>query len=293
MITLITCTGHRPIAFKLCVEHVTAQTYAGRIQWIVINDDTKSADLKPLLTGLDKRFTPELYQGPENWRPGVSTLKGNMEQAFKNVKGSRIFFIEDDDYYSPQYLSIMNGWLDQADVVGESNACYYNLKVPGWRRMQNYQQASLAQTGVKAEHLGLVKAACSMNGNIDGNLWELAHKQGLRCMLAADFKLSVGMKGLPGRPGLGIGHVFQGYLTDPNLAMLRKWLGDDALKYTKLMQELYARKDEAPRVQKDSVIDSKKVGRLKGPSRSNPSVSVPKGQPKSQAKKSEAAQSSK
>lgn len=237
MLTLITCTGFRPEAFKLCVGYMKAQTFKEKLQWIIVNDDLKSAELKPILNSLPAHITPELYQGPETWRPTVNTHKGNVEQALQHVKGDKILFIEDDDYYSPNYLMHMNSWLDIADVVGEANACYYNVKLPGWRRMQNYNQASLCQTGLKASRIGLVNSALRMDGNIDGNLWQLAHKQGVKCLLADDFTLCVGMKCLPGRVGIGVGHKVSGFLPDPNLGILRKWLGAAALPYINFIKQ--------------------------------------------------------
>lgn len=238
MITLITCTGHRPEAFALCIQYMVSQTYKEPLQWIVVTDDGKGGDLVPLFKLLPKNITPELYNAQENWRPGVNTHKFNMEQALDKIKGDRILFIEDDDYYHPRYIETMNTLLDVADIAGEANASYYNIKIPGWRRMQNYNQASLAQTGIKVALLPALKAAMKMDGNIDGNLWELTHKQGVKGLLVTDYNLCIGMKGLPGRPGIGIGHSFKDYLPDPNLSILRKWLGDSALPYIELMKKI-------------------------------------------------------
>lgn len=291
MLTLITCTGHRIEAFKLCIEYVKAQTFTQNLQWIIINDDTKSGELKPLLKNLPKNIIPELYQGPEIWKPGVNTHKKNMEQAILNIKGERILFIEDDDYYAPQYVEAMNTLLDYADIVGEANACYYNLRLPGWRRMQNYNQASLCQTGIKASLLPILKSTLRMDGNIDGNLWELAHKGGVKGLLMTERQLCIGMKGLPGRPGIGIGHQFKDFLPDPNLGILRKWLGEAAKKYIDIIKETKSgqvKKDSIPPIQKSEVKDRAKVSSVQKPNLGKP---VQKAEPKGQIKKSETLQS--
>lgn len=295
MLTLITCTGHRPEAFKLCLSYVKAQTYKQPLQWIVVTDDGKGADLVPLFKTLPAHIKPELYQAPEQWRPGVNTHKANMELALEHTKGSRIFFIEDDDYYSPRYLEVMNNFLDYVEIVGEANACYYNIKLPGFRRMQNYNQASLCQTGIKDTQLPLLKAALKMDGNIDGNLWELSHKQGVKCLLLGDYNLCVGMKGLSGRPGLGVGHSFKDYLPDPNLAILRKWLGSSAIPYISMIKDIQSGKkigSGLPETKETPVKASAKLTKEKPvlKRRENPIVSFPKSEPKIEVKKSEIVQ---
>jgi hypothetical protein len=50
----------------------------------------------------------------------------------------------------------------------------------------------------------------------------------------------IGIKGLPGRPGITQAHREQtrGWFADPDLTMLRSWIGEDANIYTKYYKEL-------------------------------------------------------
>jgi hypothetical protein len=55
---------------------------------------------------------------------------------------------------------------------------------------------------------------------VDMRLWSK-----LRGVLHEDYRC-VGIKGLPGRPGVGVGH-HPGGAPDPELNVLRDWVGDD------------------------------------------------------------------
>jgi hypothetical protein len=45
-----------------------------------------------------------------------------------------------------------------------------------------------------------------------------------------DTQMTVGIKGLPGRPGIGAGHRMKG-ISDPKLAVLKKRIGDDSAAF--------------------------------------------------------------
>ena len=66
-----------------------------------------------------------------------------MEEALSRIEGDYILILEDDDYYAPTYIEEMVKLLSQADIVGEVNAKYYNLKIPGFRQMGNTHHAPL------------------------------------------------------------------------------------------------------------------------------------------------------
>jgi len=147
MITLITATGQRDEAFKLCVKYMNAQTVRDEIQWVVIDDTIgngtppKSAELLKSIT--NPLIKAELYAGPQLWRPGVNTQRGNLDTAISFIKGEKIFVIEDDDYYHPRYLQVMSALLDLVDIVGEANSKYYYLGGPGGKEHSNYTHSSL------------------------------------------------------------------------------------------------------------------------------------------------------
>lgn len=229
LLTVITCTGFRKEAFKLCHSYMKRQTYKGPLQWIVINDEFSQVELD---TVKHKYKDFELYAGPRRWEPGFNSHRGNMEFALSKIKGDYICFAEDDDYYTPTYLEHMVKLLDFADIAGEANAKYYNVQVPGWKEMHNYRHASLAQTGITSKLLPILKLAVD-SGELyfDIKLWEQAHLNRAKSIIFNEQNLCIGMKGLPGRVGIGAGHRTKDFFIDPGLVKLRAWVGDDTENY--------------------------------------------------------------
>lgn len=152
-----------------------------------------------------------------------------MEEALSHVKGDCVAIIEDDDYYAPNYLENMVRALETADLVGLSNNKYYNLNIPGFREMGNFRHSSLCSTALKASILPMLQAAVD-SGELyfDVHLWQAAIQNKVHFTLIANSTLCIGIKGMPGRPGVGVGHRNTGYSIDTNLAKLKEWLGNDA-----------------------------------------------------------------
>lgn len=245
ILTAITCTGGNPEAFKLCRHYMSKQTYKDEIQWICVIDNENPEYLKPLLKGLPKNIKPELYQNSQVWALGQNTHRGSLLLALDHVEGDKIFNFEHDDLFKPNFLEEMSKLLDHVEVVGEGNASYYNLRVPGWRRMGNYAHASLCQTGIRSSMLPIFKQAVKTAEKFfDVELWQQAHRQGKSCAMFTDVNLCIGIKGMPGRPGIGVGHSRQGYLADPNLDIMRKWLGSDVDSYLPFVRKSSNGKEE-------------------------------------------------
>lgn len=224
LITLITCTGGRPEAFHLCYEYVQRQTYTGPKQWIVVDDSHALIDYPPEI---------ELLPGPRKWEPGLNTQRFNMELALTKVKGKYVFIVEDDDYYTPTYIQTYLDLLKTVHIVGEGNARYYHVEIPGHKQLQNNSHSALSQTAFRSTTVLplLQKAVNSGHLYFDSVLWTYAIEMGLARCLLYNSGLSFGMKGLPGRTGIGIGHKKKDYLYDAGHATLNKWLGPDAELY--------------------------------------------------------------
>jgi hypothetical protein len=218
MLTLITCTGARPEAFALCERWMQRQTYKGELQWIVVDDGPEPT---PMTHG-------QLAVRPQpRWSPGAITLSRNMLAALPLVLGAKVLFIEDDDYYGPQYLESMSHALDRAALAGQIPARYYNVRSRQYRVIDNVRHASLCQTGIRAEVLQKLELACrAENRFIDLRLWR--ENQGE----VAEALGSLGIKGLPGRPGIGIGHSPSArWIADTDGSWLRNAIGEDAAAY--------------------------------------------------------------
>lgn len=220
-LALITPTGGRQEAFSLLEDCIRRQNYPGTIQWIVIDDVNP-----PTVTTLGQTVIRPIPA----WRPGQITLGRNLAEALGHVKFDRILVIEDDEYLLPGYLSAMDAMLNDADLAGEIPARYYNVQRRVYRVLENSGHASLCQTGFRAELIPRLQSLCaSPSPFIDVQLWN-AHPV-IRKRLERTGQV-VSIKGLPGRPGIGIGHRPQGgWAKDPDLEQLQAWIGDHAELY--------------------------------------------------------------
>lgn len=227
MITLITPTGGRPEAFALCEKWIANQTYKEPFEWIVIDDVYPTT---PITMG-QRALRPMPY-----WEPGQNTQHRNLALASGLAEGDTIFVIEDDDYYAPNYIESMLAFLEisNAQMVGEAGARYYNLKERCYQRLQNSWHASLSQTVFKREALATFNDAISSGEKfIDIELWKRMQDNNIKVALrmTVDSGFVVGIKGMPGREGIGTGHKPEGYTSDPDCEILKQWLGDDFADY--------------------------------------------------------------
>lgn len=236
LLTLITPGGGRPEAFSLCEKYMKRQTiWSNSIQWIVADDDP--AD--PVICTLNQ----EHIFGDLKWKPGVNTMRYNLDAALTKVnpKSEYISIIQNDDFFSKNYLQVYLDLLKHCDIVGIANNRYYSVKIPGYKEMHNYSHSSLCTTAFKKSVLPLFyKAIHSGELYADIELWKLVNEKKLPSVLIRDSSLAVGMKNLPGRPGVGIGHHKTDYYFDPKLDKLRQWIGDDVELYRPIVEQLKA-----------------------------------------------------
>lgn len=222
LITLITPTGGRPVAFSQCEKYIKNQTIFNKplfpIQWIVIDD---------CIPATQCNLGQEYYVGTKSWSPGINTQRYNMDQAISYVRGEFIFIIEDDDYYAPTYLETMLNLLKVAPIVGECIAKYYNLKVPGYKILNNYENSSLCQTAFSKDYLKLMyNSVNSGQFYFDIEFWNEVKKEKLPALLMWNLDLCIGIKGMPGRSGVtGKGHEDKGYYYDSNFSKLKELVG--------------------------------------------------------------------
>lgn len=176
-----------------------------------------------------------------SWISGQNTLARNLLAAIPTVKYDLVLVVENDDWYAPDYVTTMVARLDQHSLVGEVPARYYHVPSNQYLMNANTTHASLSQTGMRAELLSELRSICIAGGLsfIDIRLWNIDAKKGLYMD-----KRSVGIKGLPGRPGIGIGHRPEagcGWQDDADGVVLRSWIGDDAELYSRESRSLNAR----------------------------------------------------
>lgn len=222
-LTLITPTGNRPEAMALCERYMARQSQRWA-QWIVVDD---GAPATPLTMG------QTLLRPAPLWAPGQpSTQYRNMLLGLEAVQGDAVLVIEDDEWYAADYLKISLKLLAQADMVGEIPSRYYHVQQRRWRNMENTNMASLSQTGFRRAVFPLLMGLCRKQLWLDTALWHAAQRGSFRAAKHQSAQV-VGIKGLPGRPGMSNAHQPQGarWTYDPDLAHLRNWIGADADLY--------------------------------------------------------------
>lgn len=224
MLTLLTMTGCRPFAFELCKRWMAAQDYIGKVRWLIVDDGETRQDTTDVRTDW---YVEHLRRAPY-WQPGQNTQADNILFGLAHHDGGPLVIIEDDDHYAPGYLTAVAEWLGKADLVGERSSRYYHVGVRRWYDNQNMRHASLCSTAMKGDAVEAFRKATETRDKfIDMILWR--EFKGPR--LLADTRLTVGIKGLPGRPGIGMGHKPVKGQFDTHGHTLKSWIGKAAEAY--------------------------------------------------------------
>lgn len=223
MIQLLTATGARPEAFALCVRWMRRQTYTGPVRWIIVDDGPEPLPVPAMPWTVDR-----IRRSPY-WQPGENTQALNLLRGLDSVdRRHPLVIIEDDDHYSPDWLEHVSRELNRAELVGEMRARYYNVAQRKGRELSNTAHASLCATAMRGGAIETFAHMCRTKAKfIDLDLWRRHPSR----HLFGGHRV-VGIKGLPGRGGIGMGHSarFDGK-ADPDGTLLRQWIGEDAEEY--------------------------------------------------------------
>ena len=231
MIVLITPTGGRPRQFELCCNWMRKQTYKGKVFWIVIDDCVPiTSEIKGIFPSnwtIVKKYPRPI------WQNGMNTQGRNMKAGIDVVKClpkkdiEAIFIIEDDDYYKPIYLEEMMKRMKNFTIIGETNTIYYHVVSKRYIVSHNMQHSSLFQTAFTVDAIPTLET-CYAEKYIDILLFK---KSNNICLFSAN-NLSIGIKGLPGRAGIGAGHNAKyNHNPDANLSKLKELIGADYRYY--------------------------------------------------------------
>ena len=219
MITCITPTGDRSEAFELCTMWMKSQRKQPD-QWIVIDDG-----YTPLSENLKTNCQYIRREPKEN--EGF-TLTLNLRTAIPYIKYDKILIIEDDDWYGPDYISVMNHYLKKYDLIGEMFARYYHITTMKHSRVINNKHASLCQTGFTSKILSKFISCLDGDPYVDIRFWE--SETGYLIDDSSDLlKLHCAIKGLKGRNGIGTGHKEDSeyFQVDNGLKTLISWVGEE------------------------------------------------------------------
>jgi hypothetical protein len=232
MIALITPTGARPKQFAFCVEYMRRQTYRGDVIWIIV-DDAMPITTNIIPDGIRDRWIVSHTFPEPKWMIGQNTQARNIVAGLKQLeqmikKINAIFFIEDDDWYSPGYLEKMMARMDGFDLVGETHTVYYNVQLMEWVENHNEEWSSLFQTAMKPKMIPKMLELCNERF-IDYALFKTYN--GRKNLFRAG-NMAIGIKGQPGRMGIGAGHKHIGHaVPDPDGKKLFEFIGNDSNNY--------------------------------------------------------------
>ncbi len=226
-LTLLTPTGARPKVWSLCEYFMSRQTFKGPVRWVVVDDGT----VPQKITFSKPNWELEVIRPMPYWINGQNTQARNLSEGLKRISEDEwVAVIEDDDYYSPGYLEHVHIWLHLRDLVGEGFSRYFNASTKRGQFMLNSSHASLCSTAVKGRALADLKRIVNSSPKcIDLQLWRSQAGQ------IFTTKHVVGIKGLPGRSGIGVGHR-DNFGVPMKLSTL---IGEDAKIYEARFPEIF------------------------------------------------------
>lgn len=230
MITVITPTGERPEAFALCQMMLERQTYTGKVHWIVVDDGETPQEVT-----LDRPGWEVTIVRPQPfWKPGENTQARNLIAGLDAGEPDTLTTIwEDDDWYSPEWLSALSQHAPRAELIGESKAVYFNVRTRRYGQLRNYQHSSLRCSAMRGDAIVAFRQVLTeFSRYYDFKLW----KSFENCHVF-DGDMTVGIKGMPGRPGIATGHSDEWGTFDPEMTRLRRWIGKDADLYADYYRE--------------------------------------------------------
>ena len=219
MIYLLTPTGGRPAALTLLARYVAEQTYKRKLCWLVVDDCDPVTPIPKMPVHIKV-----VSIRPEHRWQGTSTQAANMLAGLAVVPDdAKALVLEDDDLYLPQHVENIVGKLESYELVGEATARYYNIQTARHQTMAKGHFPAMASIGVRGSGLKALRGVCGAYTTLlDVQLW--------RCFTGPKKLLAshnvVGIKGMPGRAGIGIGHrKSYGILDTSNV--LEHWAGEE------------------------------------------------------------------
>lgn len=232
MIAIITPSGGRPAQFNLCKYFMKRQTYLGKVVWVIMDDCIPISTDSVEIDFRDNWTIIKIYPIPI-WEEGQNTQVRNISlgiemllRMYNKDEIEGIFIIEDDDYYKPEYLERMILRLKGFFITGEKNTIYYNVAYRRYIDNGNIYHTSLFQTAFTVDALPNLEKSYS-DRFIDAALWNSLQNKNL----FNEGNLSIGIKGMPGRYGIGAGHGNAGnMIEDKDFSYLKLIIGGEDAK---------------------------------------------------------------
>ncbi len=176
--------------------------------------------------------------------PGIPNHRANLHAALTLVdEDEAVIFLDDDDWYSPDYIGLLQAHLARADLTFPNLFRVYNL-IHSCHTTWKKRPALLGGMGLTSSLVPYLRAAVAPdtwdhNCSIESDLWVLL-PQGTRIHKRRRVPVSnVGMKGVPGWQGHSREHFPEGdtrhiWTYDLDQRDLRTWIGPDVAVYRHL-----------------------------------------------------------
>jgi glycosyltransferase involved in cell wall biosynthesis len=238
-LSIITPTGDRYESLRLLFKFLMNQTFfasGGLADWIVVDDGETDAAARAVSEFSDSDLANlgiqvfHIQARGQKYLKGPRSLGANMLHGLDLATSSKILVMEDDDCYLPGYLDDMFRRLEGSWAVGTVWQKYYHLPSRSYRIFRN-RGSALCSTGFAEALKPDMKAAakhCLSSGckGLDAFFWSRLMRSGRKLdIFEPEQDLMIGMKGMPGRSGIGVGHRPKKFKKDPNLSILREWVG--------------------------------------------------------------------
>jgi hypothetical protein len=198
------------------------QTFQGPVHWVIVDDGHTPQPIE-----FDRpNWTLTVLRPTPFWSRGQNTQARNLLAGLDLVGPTdTVAIIEDDDWYGENWLRTIDSMRDTAELIGEKRAFYYNVAQSAYLPINNARHASLCATAVSGGAIQTLRRVCHSHRKfIDLELW----RQHPRKQLFEGSQV-IGIKGLPGREGIGIGHQAKnGFHPDVAGEVLRHKIGVDA-----------------------------------------------------------------
>lgn len=221
---ILTPTGLRPQGLALLGEYLNAQTYTGPLTWVIVDDCDPVSRVPTVRDGI----TVEHVRPHWRWKPGDNTQAACMRAGLAKVpEDAALMIMEDDDIYLPKHIESSLRALERFELVGEIDSRYYNVATQHWQVLKGRFHASMASVACQGAALETLREVCATNKTmLDVILWKTF--KGKKCLRTSSNV--VGVKGMPGRPGIGVGHRVR--FGKPDIGdKLGQWTGSYADNY--------------------------------------------------------------
>lgn len=249
--TVLTPTGDRFWCLKLLAKRLMAQTYPGPVEWVVVDDGVTNAAPRALAEIGDSTLANHgivcyyVRRDPVPADSGAVSLGKNLKAALNIASSQWLTVFEDDDSYSPTHLDTLHARLQKADIVGTIFQKYYHLPTKSYRIYRN-RGSALCSTAFRSDLLPIFKKAIKegikgKNKGYDARFWRMTRKDPfIQDNYEPATDTCIGMKSLPGRSGIGVGHKPRQYQPDPNFRVLKEWCGENAQDYIKMWERCFS-----------------------------------------------------